>query len=104
MLTAWFLPVGGSTNPYKALHWFGVILTILGIPAMAVLMVRLLLPGADRLRGRATAPAMGAVFVVMAGSSFLGTQHPRLLTCEDFTINGNFAPDGCSPGTGSTVR
>lgn len=104
MLMAWLLPVGGSTTPYRVLFWFGVILTILGIPAMAVLMVRLLLPGADRLRGRSTAAAMGAVLVVMGASYFLGTQHPRLLTCEDFTISGNFAPDGCSSGTGSTVR
>jgi len=40
----------------------------------------------------------------MASAYVMGTQHPRLLTCEDFTISGNFAPEDCSPGTGSTVN
>lgn len=104
MLMAWVLPVGGSSSPYQALFWFGAILTILGMPAMAALMVRLLLPGADRLRGRSMVAAMSAVLLVMASAYLLGTQHPRLLTCEDFAVSGNFAPPNCSSGTGSTVR
>jgi hypothetical protein len=34
----------------------------------------------------------------------LGTQHPRLLSCDDFSISGNFAPDNCTPGPASTIR
>jgi hypothetical protein len=40
----------------------------------------------------------------MLASFLTGTQHPRILTCEDFSISGNYSPDNCSPGTGSTVR
>jgi len=73
------------------------------MPALAAFMVRLLIPEAERLRGREALAAIGVVVVVMASAYVMGTQHPRLLTCEDFTISGNFAPENCSPGTGSTV-
>ncbi len=103
IVLAWVLPVGGTSTAYQVLFWFGVTVTVLGMPAMAALMVRLLLPGAHRLRGRAALAALGVVLVVMIGAYVVGTQHPRILTCEDFTISGNYAPEGCSPGTGSTV-
>lgn len=103
IVLAWLLPVGGTSTAYQVLFWFGVTVTVLGMPAMAALMVRLLLPGAGRLRGRAAMYAVGVVLVVMVTAYVVGTQHPRILTCEDFTISGNFAPEGCSPGTGSTV-
>ena len=76
--------------------------TVLGIPAMAALLVRLLVPGAERLQGRSALVAAGVVLAVLAAAFVLGTQHTRILTCDDFTISGNFAPPGCSPGTGST--
>jgi hypothetical protein len=104
IVLAWILPVGGTSGIYQALFWFGVVITIVGLPALAAVMVRLLVPGAERLRGRRALAAVVAVSLIMLVSFVIGTQHPRLLTCEDFTISGNFAPQNCSPGTGSTVR
>ena len=104
MALAWILPVGGTSGIYQALFWFGVVITIIGMPALAAVMVRLLVPGAERLRGKGALAAVAVVSVIMAMSFLMGTQHPRLLTCEDFTVSGNFAPGNCSPGTGSTVR
>jgi len=104
MALAWILPVGGTSGIYQALFWFGVVITIIGMPALAAVMVRLLVPGAERLRGKGALAAVAVVSVIMAMSFLMGTQHPRLLTCEDFTVSGNFAPENCSPGTGSTVR
>ena len=104
MALAWILPVGGTSGIYQVLFWFGVVITIIGMPALAAVMVRLLVPGAERLRGRRALAAVAVVSVIMAMSFLIGTQHPRMLTCEDFTISGNFAPENCSPGTGSTVR
>lgn len=79
-------------------------ITILGLPALAAFLVRLMIPGADRLRGRERLGVAAVAGVVMATSFVIGTQHPHMLTCEDFTISGNYAPSNCSPGTGSTVR
>ncbi len=84
--------------------WFGVVITVIGMPALAALMVRVLVPTAERLQGKEKFAPISMVSFVMLTSFLIGTQHPRILTCEDFTISGNFAPEGCSPGTGSTVR
>ena len=104
LLLDWLVPVGGTSAVHQVLFWFGVVLTLLGMPALAALLVRLLIPGSGTLRGKQALKAGGVVLVVMLASYGVGTQHPRLLTCQDFSISGNFAPDNCSPGTGSTVR
>ncbi len=104
MALAWLLPVGGTTGIYQVLFWLGVVITVLGLPALAAFMVRLLVPTAERLRGSERWAAIGVVALVMLASFVVGTQHPRMLTCDDFTVSGNFAPPGCSPGTGTTER
>lgn len=104
IVLAWILPVGGTSGIYQFLFWLGVVITVVGMPALAAFLVRLLIPTAERLRGRERLAAIAVVGTVMLGSFVLGTQHPRILTCEDFTISGNFAPENCSPGTGSTVQ
>ena len=104
ILLAWILPVGGTSGVYTVLFWFGALITVVGMPALAAVMVRLLIPGAERLQGKRALAGVVVVSLMMLVSFGLGTQHPRILTCEDFTISGNFAPENCSPGTGSTVR
>jgi hypothetical protein len=104
LLLAWILPVGGTSGIYQALFWLGAMITVFGLPALAAFLVRLIIPTAERLRGRERVAASAVVAIVMATTFVIGTQHPRILTCEDFTISGNYAPDNCSPGTGSTVR
>ncbi len=98
------LPAGGTTAAYTALYWFGVAVTGVGIPVMAAILVRLVIPGAARLRRQHVPIVLGVIVLVMAASFLLGTLHPRLLTCEDFTVSGNFAPPGCTAGPGTTVR
>lgn len=104
LVLALLLPVGGTSPAYQALYWLGVVVTTMGMPALGAFLVRLLIPEAGRLRGREALAVTGVVLAVMLASYGLGAQHPRFLTCEDFTISGNFAPEGCSAGTGSTVR
>ena len=98
------LPAGGTSPVYAVLFWFGVTVTALGVPALAVVLVRLVLPGAARLDRRQAALALGVVALVMGASFVLGVANPQILTCEDFTVSGNFAPPGCTPGSGTTVR
>ena len=107
IVLAWILPVGGTSGIYQALFWLGVVITVAGLPAMAAFLVRLIIPTAERLQGRERLAAVGVVATVMLASFLIGTQHPRILTCEDFSISGNYSPDNCSPGTGgwrSTAR
>jgi hypothetical protein len=104
MVLAWVLPVGGTSGIYQVVFWLGVFITTLGLPALAAFLVRLVIPAAERLRGRERLGVATVVGTVMATSLLIGTQHPHMLTCEDFTISGNFAPSNCSAGTGSTVR
>jgi hypothetical protein len=104
MVLAWVLPVGGTSGIYQVLFWLGVGITMLGLPALAAFLVRLIIPGAERLQGRERLGVAAVVAIIMAASFLIGTQHPHILTCEDFTISGNYAPSNCSPGTGSTVR
>lgn len=104
IVLAWILPVGGTSGIYQALFWLGAVITIFGLPALAAFLVRLIIPTAERLQGRERLAVAGVVVSVMLTSFLVGTQHPRILTCEDFTISGNHAPESCSSGTGSTVR
>lgn len=98
LLITWLLPTGVTSPASSALFWFGAILTIFGMPAMAAYLLRLVIPEVDRLQGRQAVAAIGVVVVIMAASFGLGTQHPHLLTCGDFTVSGNYAPEGCTPG------
>jgi hypothetical protein len=103
LLLVWLLPVTTSTTRYL-LFWFGVIVTLLGMPALSAFLVRLLIPGAEDLPRRHAVIAIVAVATVMAASYVLGTQHPHMLSCDDFSISGNFAPADCNPGVATTER
>lgn len=104
MLFDLLLPPGGTSTIYRVLFWFGLVVTLLGMPLLAAFLVRLLIPGAHELRGKHAAIPATVVGVVMITSYFLGTQHQHLLTCQDFSISGNYQPANCTPGTGVTVR
>ena len=47
LVLIWLLPVTDSTARY-VLFWFGVVVTLLGLPALAAFLVRLLVPGAEK--------------------------------------------------------
>lgn len=98
------LPTGGSSAAHAGLYWFGVVGTVLGLPVMAALLIRLLLPGAERVRGGQAVIALSVVGIIGLASFGIGRLHPRVLTCEDFSVSGNFAPPGCTPGEGTTLN
>jgi hypothetical protein len=104
MVLAWILPVGGTTGIYTALFWLGIVITTVGLPALAAFLIRVLIPSSERLRGKERWWTIIVVFGVMFFAFIIGTQHPRLLTCEDFAISGNYQPGNCSRGTGTTVN
>ena len=101
LLLVWLLPVTDSTARY-VLFWFGVLVTLLGMPALTAFLIRLLIPGAENLPRKHAAVAIASVAIVMAAAYVVGTQHPHMLSCDDFSISGNFAPANCNPGIATT--
>jgi hypothetical protein len=98
LVLVWLLPVAGDSTLRDVLFWFGAVITLIGMPVLAALIVRLLIPGAAGLPRRDAVTAAFVVIVVMLVSYLLGTQHPHMLSCEDFAISGNYSPNNCTPG------
>jgi len=77
----------------------GTVITLVGIPAMAVLLLKVAWPSAVDVRERRDRFAAGvAVLVVVAMSYGAGVWNEKFLTCDDFVVSGNSAPPGCHPG------
>jgi hypothetical protein len=103
LLLAWLLPVTGSSPIQDVLFWSSLVVTLVGMPVLAAWIIRLIIPGAERLRRREALIVAATVISVMAVSFIVGTQHPHMLSCDDFSISGNFAPEDCTPGQASTI-
>jgi hypothetical protein len=99
----WLIPADNTSVGQDVLFWLGVLVTLAGFPAMVVIVLVMVVPGAEAVRGRDTVVAVAAIALVVVLSYTLGTQHRRLLTCEDFKISGNDQPAGCTPGTTPAV-
>jgi hypothetical protein len=98
MLVTWLTAPDVTGPGHDLLFWFGAVVTLLGLPAMASLVVLLVIPGAESVhKPGQVAVVIGVIAIVGMLSFIAGTQHPRLLTCEEFTISGNDQPDGCTP-------
>jgi hypothetical protein len=98
LILIWLLPVAGDSTLRDVLFWFGLIVTLVGMPVLAAVIVRLLIPGATGLPRRDAVAAASVVIFVMLVSYLVGTQLPHMLSCEDFSISGNYSPSNCTPG------
>jgi hypothetical protein len=97
----WLTPDDPTSLEHDILVGFGVLVTLVGLPAMVALVLVMVVPDVESVTSRRdNVVAIGAVALVVALSYTLGTQHPHLLTCEDFKISGNNEPTGCITGTG----
>ena len=98
LLVTWLTPADVPGFGLDVLFWLGVVLTLIGLPAMVSLVILVAIPGAETVRKPGpVAVAIGVIAIVGVLSFIVGTQHPRLLTCEEFTISGNDQPVGCTP-------
>lgn len=71
---------------------------LVGIPFTLWVLVQIVWPDfAARTPRRSKWLIVGVVGAIVIGSFVLGVNQARFLTCEDFTISGNVAPDGCAP-------
>ena len=99
IVLTWLIPADTTSLGHDVLLWSGVLVTLAGLPAMVALVLVMVVPGAESVRGRDTVVAVAAIPLVVVLSFVLGTQHRHLLTCEDFKISGNDQPAGCTQGT-----
>ena len=105
MLLTWLTPVAETGFGRDVLFWFGVVVTLIGFPAMVALVVVVAVPGSESVRrARDVTVSIGVIATVGVLSYVLGTQHPHLLTCDEFKISGNDQPAGCTPRTAVTDR
>lgn len=98
MMLTWLTTAADNRVEEDVLFWFGVVVTLLGFPAMAALLVLVAVPGSKSVRrSRDIAVSIGDIAIIGGLSYVLGIQHPRVLTCEEFTISGNDQPERCTP-------
>jgi hypothetical protein len=102
--TAWLVlalltPTGEGSRLADVAQVIGTVITIAGIPTMAVLLLQLASPSAVNVRDRRDRLVAGVAVLVVAVMSYgAGALNEKFLTCGDFTISGNSAPPGCNPG------
>ena len=83
ILLTWLIPAETTSLGEDVLFWGGVLVTLAGFPAMVAIVLVMVVPGAESVRGRDTVVAVAAIALVVVLSYIMGTQHRRLLTCED---------------------
>ncbi len=99
LVLALLTPTGEESLLRDVAQVIGTVITILGIPVMAVLLMRVASPAALDVRDRRDRLAAGlAVLVVVVMSYGAGALNANFLTCDDFVVSGNSPPPGCNPG------
>jgi len=102
LLFVWSLPVITQSGVQDVILALELLVTLLGLPALAAFMVRLLIHDSERMPRKQALTASVVVLLVMLASYGLGRNHPHLLSCQDFTISGNLVPENCTPGISGT--
>jgi len=103
VVLTWLIPGDRTSLGHDVLFWLGVAVTLAGFPAMVAIVLVMVVPGAESVRSaRDNVVAIAAITLVVALSFSMGTQHRRLLTCDDFEISGNNLPTGCTPSNGGS--
>jgi hypothetical protein len=99
MLALRVTPGGGWE---AALAVLGTAITLVGLPVMAAVLVRVAVPEVESaLTRRQRAAVVAAVTVVVVLAFLLGRGQSLFLTCYDFSVSGNTPPAGCTPGGSS---
>lgn len=97
-----FLPTDQGGMVARLIGWFGVALTVIGLPFMVWVILQMARPDVTVLVTVRTWMAVGVAVAIVAALAFtLGRAHPWFLTCDDFRLSGNSQPANCTPGPSS---
>ncbi|MBK6763915.1 MAG: hypothetical protein IPG68_11905 [Micrococcales bacterium] len=98
--TLWLLlAIEFAPGSRPELAWFGTLVTLVGAPAMAAILIRFAAPDlAEDATWRERGAVITAVAVVVVVAYGIGSAQELIFTCGDFTISGNSQPPGCTPG------
>ncbi|WP_084960349.1 hypothetical protein [Thermoactinospora rubra] len=83
---------------FPFLHYFEVVLTLVGAPLLTWLLTSVLLPDYAALPVPHRLRAIGVTIVVGVLAFLLGKFNHLFLTCADFAVSGNNDPANCAPG------
>ncbi|MEV7127508.1 hypothetical protein [Streptomyces sp. NPDC093260] len=83
---------------WALLHYFEMVLTLVGAPVLTWLLSKLLLTDYAKLPRLRRFTAVGVTVAVGALAFLLGKFNHLFLTCADFDVSGNNVPSGCAPG------
>jgi hypothetical protein len=100
LLLAIVLPEVGIRTWSRALFYLAIVLTLVGMPFLAALLLRVTVAGYEQIPNRRRLLAAAIVAIVAITSFGLGKFNNRFLTCNDFVISGNDTPATCSQGHG----
>ncbi|GAA2912959.1 hypothetical protein GCM10010517_79490 [Streptosporangium fragile] len=90
--------VAPRTHGFRYLHYFEVVLTLVGAPTLTWLLSRILLPDYAELPERHRLWAVAVTIAVGVLAFLLGKFNYLFLTCADFDISGDNTPPGCADG------
>ncbi|MBB2910642.1 hypothetical protein FHS43_001905 [Streptosporangium becharense] len=90
--------VAPRSHGFRYLHYFEVVLTLVGAPALTWLLSRILLPEYAELPERYRLRAVAVTIAVGVLAFLLGKFNYLFLTCADFDVSGNNTPPGCANG------
>ncbi len=104
LVLAWLVP-GGDSRAAQAVPVLDIALTVIGIPAMGILLVRIAMPSIPRGTTAGERRLLFAAVAAVAAIAFLlGLGQSHFLTRGDFARSGNALPEQCTPGPATLGR
>jgi hypothetical protein len=100
LVLAILAPEAGAKPWSRALFYLAIVLTLVGTPFLAAVLLRVTIAGYEEIPNRRRLVAAAVVGIVAIASFGLGTVNNRFLTCNDFVISGNDTPQNCTNGRG----
>lgn len=94
--------IGPSATLSLWQHWLiwllAAAMLVVTLPYVAYVLIVITVPEIERLQGaKLRGAVLGFAIAAACVGVVMGHHHPRILTCEDFKVAGNFVPGNCSP-------
>ncbi len=99
MLLRLLFPLHGASDAaFPLLFVLGLVSYVLCLPYALCLIVTFVKPELMELSNPRLKLSLVIVFFLFLGFGYLfGSNHPLLLSCDDFSIAGSFIPENCTP-------